>query len=80
MKMELGLKPVVPTQEDVIRAASVGYGDRYYSDFIIRLPFGEITEQERDYRTLLEVVFARERQLEHAISLLSEKNRLKVGV
>jgi hypothetical protein len=57
------LKRVDPTYEDVSKAWWTGPTH----------PYASFSKEAR------EVIFARERQLEIAVSLLSEKNRKKVG-
>ena len=56
-------------------------GHPYLADVIYK-KFGNgatETPEGHQYRELLEILMCRERQLEIAVSLLSEKNRKKVG-
>lgn len=62
------LKMAEPTQRDVIAAKFIGKGHEYTDD-----------QLDRRGTNLTEVLMCRERQLEHAVSLLSERNRKKIG-
>jgi hypothetical protein len=62
------LKRAEPTQKDVIAAKFIGIGHPY-SDGMLKA----------NGTNAREILMCRERQLEIAVSLLSEKNRKKVG-
>lgn len=76
------LKRAEPTVEDVMTAKFVGEGHIYYSSSLEK-GYGkratDVTKEARDYRRLLEIIACRERQLEVAVSLLSDRDRERVG-
>ena len=76
------LKRAEPTYEDVMEARQIGEGHPYWSESIRPTKASPVdaSQEATNYRQLLEILFCRERQLEIAVSLLSEKNRAKVGV
>jgi hypothetical protein len=78
------LKKAEPTHQDVMAALFVGKGHPYWSQEHHRYDAKNacivITDADRDYSRLLEVVICRERQLADAVDLLSEAQRERLGV
>lgn len=72
------LKKAEPTPQDILAAKFVGRGHIYWSNKI-QQQYRREADERRDYERLLEIVACRERQLELAVSLLSQKNRQRVG-
>ncbi len=66
---DLTIRNAQPQHIDVIRAKFVGTGHKYSKTML-----------ERAGTNLLEVLMCRERELEAACALLSERNRKRLGV
>lgn len=67
MRSEL-LKRAEPTQQDIVAAKFIGPHHEYGDNGLANRGMN-----------IREILMCRERQLEHAISLLSQRNRKKVG-
>ena len=66
---ELTVKNAIPQHIDVMRARFIGAGHKYSQEML-----------QRAGTNLHEVLMTRERQLEEAVALLSQRNRKRLGV